>query len=158
MAANLARYRSFTLFTLFGATAFVVDTSTFLFASRHLYIGEVFAKSASFAAAVVYTYCMNVTFTFNDIRSKPYTSYLLSKLSLSIFCRYALGQSLGAVINVVAYVLLRKTSANPISCLFMSAFAGMAANYVLAKTTLKSDAAIDVGMNRIFRALFRGYR
>ena len=113
-------------FMVVGLIGFLVDATVLQVLVHMKVLGPVAARFVSFPLAVTVTWGLNRRFTFADRRSSP-GSYLL----------YAIGQTLGALLNLVVYIVLIKHSESlatrPVVALAIGAVFGLTFNFLWSK-------------------------
>jgi len=86
-------------YLLVGATGFLIDTSLFIFFSKHLGYSLYSARLTSFSGSIFITWLLNRNLIFNSQKNKL-------DQKLYEFSKYLLTQSLGAIANLFVFFLL----------------------------------------------------
>ena len=122
----------FLSFCIVGASAFVVDTVVYYYLAQARSGSAFLPKLLSFLAAVVYTYLLNRSITFRRTRVAIRARAFL----IVQFCRYVLGQSIGAIVNLFVFVIARAFGVPTFPSLAAAATSGLVVNYMAAALAL----------------------
>jgi len=125
LAASLLRHR-FVRFTIVGGVGFVIEAALLTWFATIPGLGAVKGRAISFPVAVVTTWWLNRTLTFQSKNNPHRESF-----------RYFLVQSLGAVANLGVFAVLVSTlpglRSMPVVPLFIAAIFGLFVNFALSK-------------------------
>ena len=115
-------------FGISGVAGFVVDAGIVLLFTRVLGLGPIVAQVIAFTVAVSVTWLINRHWTFTEHVSERW---------IHEWTRYVSANSVGAVVNNGAYVILVLNlgdfSSNPILAVAVGSLAGMGFNFTLSK-------------------------
>jgi putative flippase GtrA len=124
-AANLLRYR-FVRFSIVGGVGFVIEATLLTYFATVPGIGAIKGRAISFPIAVVTTWWLNRTLTFQSTNN-PHRESL----------RYFLVQMLGAAANLGVFLALVSVFFSlrsiPVVPLFIAAIFGLLVNFTLSK-------------------------
>ena len=124
-AASLLRHR-FVRFSIVGGVGFVIEAALLTYFATVPGLGAVKGRAISFPIAVVTTWWLNRTLTFQSKNNPHRESF-----------RYLLVQSLGAVANLGVFMVLVSAfpwlRSVPVVPLFIAAIFGLLVNFALSK-------------------------
>jgi len=125
LAASLLRHR-FVRFSIVGGVGFVIEAGLLTYFATVPGLGSIKGRAISFPIAVVTTWWLNRTLTFQSNNNPHRESF-----------RYFLVQSLGAVANLGVFMVLVSVFPGlrsiPVVPLFIAAIFGLLVNFVLSK-------------------------
>jgi len=114
------------LFSIVGGVGFIADSAMLYAIKNHL--GLYFSRLISFSFAVLITWYLNRTITFNKHKDDNI---------FSNFAKYYMAMLVGGTVNILSYYLTIRVIpiayAHPIIAIAIGSIAGLLFNYLLSK-------------------------